>query len=187
MRFVATELKDAWMVELDFHRDHRGGFARCFCAREFAERGLNPTVAQCNVSFNPRQGTLRGLHYQLPPAAESKLIRCTRGAVYDVIVDLRPDSPTYRQYFGVELSASNHRALYVPEMFAHAYQTMTDNTEVVYQVGEFYSPGHEKGIRYDDPAFAVEWPLPVNVISDKDSAWPLFADEAEAELRRCAS
>ena len=174
MKFTETELQGAFVVDLEFHQDHRGGFARSFCAREFAEHGLKPTVAQCNVSFNYHKGTLRGMHYQLAPAAESKLIRCTQGAIYDAIIDLRPDSSTYMRHFGIELSADNHRALYVPEMFAHGYLTLTDDTEIYYQVGEFYSPGYERGIRYDDPAFSIEWPLPVTVISEKDKNWPPF-------------
>lgn len=177
MRFIEIELKGAFLVDLEFHQDHRGGFARSFCAREFSRYGLNPTVAQCNVSFNYRKGTLRGMHYQLPPAAESKLICCTRGSIYDVIIDLRPDSATYMRHFWVELSADNHRALYVPEMFAHGYQTLTNNTEIHYQVGEFHSPGCEKGIRYDDSAFNIDWPLPVTALSEKDGAWPPFECE----------
>lgn len=131
-------------------------------------------VEQCNVSFNHRAGTLRGMHYQLPPAGEAKLVRCTRGAVVDIIVDMREESPTYRQHIAVELTADNHRALYVPPMFAHGYQTLVDETEVVYQVSERYTPGVERGLRYDDPALGMSWPLPVAVISDKDSSWPLL-------------
>ena len=174
MQLKPTSLKDAYVIELDLKSDSRGFFARTFCAAEFEERGLKPVVAQANLSYNYKQATLRGMHYQLPPAAETKLIRCTRGAVYDAIIDLRPDSPTYLQHFGIELSADNHKSLYVPEMFAHGYLTLSDNVEVIYQVGEFYSPGSERGIRYDDPAFAIEWPLEVRVISEKDAAWPAF-------------
>jgi dTDP-4-dehydrorhamnose 3,5-epimerase len=174
MLIQATNLKDAFVIDLEIREDNRGGFARTFCAKEFEEHGMKPTVAQCNLSFNFKKGTLRGMHYQLSPAAETKLIRCTQGAIYDVIIDMRPDSPTYKQHFGVELSAENRRALYVPEMFAHGYQALTDDAEVVYQVGEFYSPGYERGIRYDDPTFGIEWPIPVTVISDKDANWPRF-------------
>jgi dTDP-4-dehydrorhamnose 3,5-epimerase len=174
MRFIETPLQDAFILELEERQDERGFFARTFCAREFEEHGLKPTVAQCNVSFNHKRGTLRGMHYQALPAAETKLVRCTQGAIYDVIIDLRPDSPTYLAHFGVELTAENRRSLYVPELFAHGYQTLTDAAEVAYQVGEFYTPGFEHGLRYCDPAFGIEWPLPVSVISGKDAAWPLF-------------
>lgn len=174
MIFEATNLKDAFVIDLEIRSDDRGGFARTFCAKEFEEHGLKPMVAQCNMSFNYKKGTLRGMHYQLAPAAETKLVRCTRGAIYDVIIDIRPDSPTYMQHFGIELTADNRKALYVPELFAHGYQALTDDAEVIYQVGEFYSPGYEQGIRYDDPAFGIEWPIPVTVISEKDAKWPPF-------------
>ncbi|MBD1872794.1 dTDP-4-dehydrorhamnose 3,5-epimerase [Nodosilinea sp. FACHB-131] len=174
MIFEATNLKDAFVIDLEIRSDDRGGFARTFCAKEFEEHGLKPMVAQCNMSFNYKKGTLRGMHYQLAPAAETKLVRCTRGAIYDVIIDIRPDSPTYMQHFGIELTADNRKALYVPELFAHGYQALTDDAEVIYQVGEFYSPGYEQGIRYDDPTFGIEWPIPVTVISEKDGQWPPF-------------
>ena len=174
MRFVETALNDAYVIELDLLEDERGFFARTFCAREFTEHGLKPVTAQSNLSFNHREGTLRGMHYQLPPAAEAKLVRCTRGAIHDVIVDMRPESATYLSHVGVELSEDNRRALYVPELFAHGYQTLTDRAEVIYQVSEFYTPGQESGLRYDDPALGIEWPLPVSVISEKDAAWPAF-------------
>jgi dTDP-4-dehydrorhamnose 3,5-epimerase len=162
-------------IYLDRKSDPRGFFARTFCAQEFEAHGLKPTVAQCNLSYNYKKGTLRGMHYQLPPAAETKLIRCISGAIYDVIIDMRPESPTYLQHIGVELSAENRRALYVPEMFAHGYQALTDGAEVVYQVGEFYTPGYERGLRYDDPFFNIQWPTEVTVISDKDKNWPLMS------------
>ena len=174
MRFRETRLAGAFVVELERLEDERGFFARAFCGREFEAHGLNPRVAQCNLAFNAQRGTLRGLHYQLPPAAEAKFIRCLRGAVYDVIIDLRPGSPTYLQHFGVELSSDNRLALYVPEMFAHGYQALTDAAEVFYQVSEFYTPGAERGIKYDDQALGIAWPLPVTVISSKDAAWPPF-------------
>jgi dTDP-4-dehydrorhamnose 3,5-epimerase len=174
VRFVETPLNGAWIVELDLLEDSRGFFARSFCAREFESRGLKPLVAQCNISMNHKKGTLRGMHYQLPPAAETKYIRCTTGAIYDVIVDLRPDSSSFLRHFGVELSAKNRKSLYVPEMFAHGYIALTDDTEIAYQVSEFYSPGFERGIRHDDPALGIEWPLEVAVISDKDASWPAF-------------
>ena len=174
MNFTETKLKGAFIIELDHKTDRRGFFARTFCMNEFIEHGLKPTVAQCNLSFNYKKGTLRGMHYQVAPATENKLIRCTQGAIYDVIVDMRPDSPTYLSHFGVELSADNRRALYVPEMFAHGYQTLTTETEVVYQVSEFYTPGYERGLRYDDPVLDIEWPLPVSEISEKDATWRLL-------------
>ncbi len=174
MILTETPLKGAFLVDLELRGDDRGAFARTFCAQEFADHGLKPTVAQCNLSFNYKAGTLRGMHYQVPPAAETKLVRCTKGAIYDAIIDMRPDSPTYMQHFGVELTADNRRSLYIPEMFAHGYQALTDGAEVVYQVGEFYTPGYERGLRYDDPAFQIAWPLPVTVISPKDAAWERF-------------
>lgn len=174
MLFIKTELKDAFIVELEPKSDQRGFFARSFCAEEFKAHGLKSTVAQCNLSFNYKKGTLRGMHYQTSPAAETKLIRCTYGAICDVIIDMRPDSPTFLSHISVELSAENHRSLYVPEMFAHGYQTLTDHAEVAYQVGEFYTPGYERGLRYNDPLFNIKWPLPVTEISEKDSHWPLY-------------
>lgn len=174
MQFTKTKLEGAFIIDLELKQDHRGFFARTFCAEEFKTHGLKPVVAQCNLSFNHKRGTLRGMHYQVPPAAETKLLRCTQGSIYDVIVDMRPDSPTYLQHIGVELSAQNRRALYVPEMFAHGYQALTDGAEVVYQVGEFYTPGYERGLRYNDPLLEIEWPLPISEISAKDAAWPLL-------------
>ncbi|MEM7726898.1 MAG: dTDP-4-dehydrorhamnose 3,5-epimerase [Cyanobacteria bacterium P01_A01_bin.45] len=174
MQFTETKLQGAFIIDLEQKSDDRGFFARTYCAKEFEEHGLKAVVAQCNLSFNHKKGTLRGMHYQTPPAAETKLIRCTRGAIYDVIIDMRPDSPTYLSHIGVELSEENHRALYVPEMFAHGYQALTDGAEVVYQVGEFYTPGYEKGLRYNDPSFNIQWPLEVSVISEKDANWSLM-------------
>jgi dTDP-4-dehydrorhamnose 3,5-epimerase len=174
MIFTETVLKDAFIIDLEEKLDHRGFFARSFCAQEFEAHGLKPTVAQCNLSFNYKKGTIRGMHYQILPAAETKLIRCTKGAIYDVIIDMRPESPTFLSHIGVELTPENRRALYVPEMFAHGYQALTDETEVVYQVGEFYTPGYERGLRYDDPFFNIDWPLDVTEISEKDLNWPLL-------------
>lgn len=174
MLFTETKLKGAFIIDLEQQPDNRGFFARTFCAKEFTAHGLNPTVAQCNLSFNYKKGTLRGMHYQVTPATETKLIRCTHGAIYDVIIDMRPESPTYLSHIGVELSAENRRALYVPEMFAHGFQTLTDDAEVVYQMGDFYAPKYQRGLRYDDPAFEIEWPIPVSEISEKDTNWPLF-------------
>lgn len=174
MIFTETKLKGAFIIDLELREDNRGAFARTFCMKEFEEHGLKPTVAQCNLSYNYKAGTMRGMHYQVAPACETKLVRCTKGAIYDVIIDMRPESPTYLQHIGVELTEENHRALYVPEMFAHGYMALTDGAEVVYQVGEFYTPGYERGLRYDDPAFGIEWPMAATVISEKDAAWPLF-------------
>lgn len=174
MQFTETRLKGAFVVDLELKPDHRGAFARAFCTSEFEAQGLKPSVAQINLSFNHKAGTLRGMHYQVSPACETKFIRCISGAIYDVIVDLRPDSPTYLQHFGIELSADNRRALYIPELFAHGYQALTDGAEVIYQVGEFYTPGCERGFRYDDPAFQIEWRLPVSEISEKDLSWEPF-------------
>lgn len=174
MRFIETDITGAFILELEERADDRGFFARTFCGKEFTDHGLKPTVAQCNLSFNHKAGTMRGMHYQVPPAAETKLVRCTRGAIYDVIVDLRPGSPTYLKHVGVELTADNRRALYVPELFAHGYLALTDGAEVAYQVGEMYTPGCERGIRYDDPALGIQWPAAVTVLSSKDAAWPAF-------------
>ncbi|MUL39188.1 dTDP-4-dehydrorhamnose 3,5-epimerase [Gloeocapsopsis dulcis] len=174
MKFIQTPLKGAYIIDIEEKPDHRGFFARTYCAQEFAAHGLKATVAQCNLSFNHHRGTLRGMHYQVAPACETKLVRCIQGAIYDVIVDMRPESPTYLQHIGVELSAQNRRALYVPEMFAHGYQALTDGAEVVYQVGEFYTPGYERGLRYNDPILGIDWPLPVSDISVKDAAWALL-------------
>lgn len=172
MIFSRTPLHGAFVIELDRREDSRGFFARAFCADEFALNGLDPTISQSNLSFNYCRGTLRGLHYQVAPAAEVKLVRCTRGAIHDVIVDLRRGSPTYLQHFAIELSEENRLSLYVPEMFAHGYQALTDGAEVIYQVSAAYSPECERGIRYDDPALGIGWPIPVTAVSEKDAAWP---------------
>ena len=174
MHFTETPLIGALVVELQPHKDDRGLFARTFCAREFRAQGLIETVVQCNTSWNTSKGTVRGLHYQLPPSSEAKLVRCTAGAVWDVIVDLRPASRTYLQHVGVELTAANQKALYIPEMFAHGFQTLEDGTEVFYQMSEFYAPELARGLRYDDPKLGIKWPLAVASISDKDQAWALL-------------
>jgi len=176
MRFEPTKLPGAFIVETEPHEDSRGSFARTFCAREFSERRLASVFVQSSISFNRQRGTLRGLHYQLPPACEVKLVRCTAGAIYDVIVDLRLGSPTYLQHIGVELTARNHRALYVPEMFAHGLQTLEDETEVLYQINAFYAPEKSTGIRYNDPRLLIKWPLPVAAITEKDRNWPLLGN-----------
>jgi dTDP-4-dehydrorhamnose 3,5-epimerase len=174
MRFTATKLDGAWIIEPEAHEDSRGLFARTFCAREFRDQGLVEAFVQCNTSWNARRGTVRGLHYQLPPSCEVKLVRCTAGGLYDVIVDLRPDSPTYLQHVGVELTARNRRALYIPQMFAHGFQALQDATEVFYQMSEFYVPELSVGLRYDDPKLGINWPLPVLSLSDRDRTWPLL-------------
>jgi dTDP-4-dehydrorhamnose 3,5-epimerase len=174
MRFEPTELSGVFVVETEPHEDARGFFARTFCAREFAEKGLVASFVQSSVSFNRRRGTLRGLHYQLPPACETKLVRCTSGALYDVVVDLRADSPTYLRHIGVELTAKNRRALYVPEMVAHGFQSLEDETEVFYQISAFFVPDKSTGLRHDDPKLGINWPLPISSISEKDARWPLL-------------
>jgi dTDP-4-dehydrorhamnose 3,5-epimerase len=183
MLFTETKLAGAYVIDLERREDERGFFARAFCQREFADRSLNTRIAQSNVAFNRDAGTLRGMHFQFPPAAETKLVRCTRGAIVDMIVDVRPESPTYLEHVAVELTAENGRALYVPERFAHGYQVLADETETSYQVGEFYAPELEGGLRFDDPRLGLEWPLPVVEMSEKDGRW-LLLDEYEPELRR---
>jgi dTDP-4-dehydrorhamnose 3,5-epimerase len=180
--FTETNLAGAFIVDLERREDTRGFFARAFCQAEFREYGLRPVIAQANLAYNHLKGTLRGIHFQVPPAAETKLVRCTRGAILDIIVDLRPESPTWLQHTAVELTQDNHRAIYVPERFAHGYQVLTDETETTYHVGEFYSPSHERALRYDDPELALEWPLPVTVISSKDSNAALLRSW-ESQLR----
>jgi dTDP-4-dehydrorhamnose 3,5-epimerase len=175
--FGETEIKGAFIIDIEPYQDNRGLFARTFCAREFEQHGLTPAVAQCNLSVTYKKGTIRGMHYLLPPARETKLVRCVRGAIYDVVIDMRPDSPTYTSHISVELSADNRRALYIPEMLAHGFQTLTDDAEVIYQMSDFYMPGYERGLRYDDPIFNIQWPLPLTEISEKDAAWP-YLDEA---------
>lgn len=172
MIFTETKLKGAYIVDLEKREDERGFFARGWCQNEFEAHGLAPRVVQANISYNKKRGTLRGMHYQIAPYEETKLVRCTRGALYDVIVDLRPTSPSYKQWFGVELTADNYKMLYVPEGFAHGFITLQDETEATYQVSQFYTPGSERGLRYNDPAFGIEWPAEVQVISEKDKSWP---------------
>jgi dTDP-4-dehydrorhamnose 3,5-epimerase len=183
MIFTETVLQGAFIIDLEPRTDARGFFARAFCQREFEAHRLKPIIAQANLAFNHHKGTLRGMHFQFPPAAETKVVRSTRGAILDIIVDLRPESPTYLQHITVELTEDNHRALYVPERFAHGYQVLRDNTETSYQVGEFYTPGSESGLLYNDPRLRISWPLPVTVISDKDAAWPLL-EMQEGDLKR---
>jgi dTDP-4-dehydrorhamnose 3,5-epimerase len=188
MIFSETKLKGAFVIDIERREDSRGYFARAFCQREFEAHGLKPIIAQANLAFNHKRATVRGMHFQFPPTAETKLVRCTRGAILDIIVDLRPESPTYLEHVAVELSEDNNRALYVPERFAHGYQTLKDNTETSYQVGEFYAPGFEGGLLYNDPQWNLKWPLPMSVISEKDMLWkPLAQQQAETKARmRCA-
>jgi dTDP-4-dehydrorhamnose 3,5-epimerase len=178
MIFTETRLMGAYIVELQRLEDERGYFARSWCQQEFAAHGLDAHVVQCNVSFNRQRGTLRGMHYQLPPFAEAKLVRCTRGRLYDVILDLRPDSPTFLQWTAVELSALDGKMMYVPKGFAHGFQTLQDGTEVFYQMSEFYSPQHARGVRWDDPLFKILWPEPVRAISRSDREY-LDCDPAQ--------
>jgi dTDP-4-dehydrorhamnose 3,5-epimerase len=176
MIFTETKLSGAYVIDLEPIRDPRGFFARAWCEDEFREHGLEAHVAQSNVSFNERKGTLRGMHFQRSPHEEAKFVRCTRGSMLDVIIDLRPDSPTFTRWMGVELTADNRRSLYVPRGFAHGFQTLEDDTEVFYMTSHSYAPGAEGGVRWDDPAFGIAWPLgEPSVISDKDASWPDFA------------
>ncbi len=180
MKFTPLEVDGAHLVEMEPRADERGFFARAFAAEEFEERGLQAAVAHCNVSTNHKAGTFRGFHLSLPGHPESKFIRCTRGAILDVAVDVRPDSPTYLEHVAVELTADNRAALYLPPHLAHAYQTLTDDTEVLYMVSVPYAAGAEVGYRYDDPAFGIEWPREIAVISDKDASWQVFDPAAHA-------
>jgi len=171
--FRETSLKDAFIIEHEKIEDERGFFARAWCKKEFQAHGLNPSLVQINLSFSKKRGTLRGIHYQAAPHEETKLFRCIRGAIYDVIIDLRPGSPTYLKWIGIELTADNRKMLYVPEGFAHGYQTLIDNTEVLYPVSQFYSPESERGVRWNDPTFGIEWAKTDNlVMSEKDKNWP---------------
>lgn len=174
--FTETRLKGAFIIELEKHADRRGFFARTYCEREFESYGLKSRFVQCNVSFNERKGILRGLHFQCSPYEEAKLIRCTRGSIYDVIIDLRQGSPTFKQHLALVLTAENGKMLYVPESFAHGFQTLEDNTEVFYQMSQFYAPEHARGIRWNDPAFGIEWPPEERIILERDQSYPDFAD-----------
>jgi len=172
MIFIETELKGAYLIELEKKADERGFFARAWCSNEFQAHNLPSRFAQCNISWNKRKGTLRGMHRQRAPHEENKLIRCTRGAIYDVILDLRPDSSTFGKWLGFELTEENHRSLFVPGGFAVGFQTLRDESEVFYLMSECYTPGAEEGVRYNDPSFGFEWPTDVTVISEKDTNWP---------------
>lgn len=171
MIFRETPLKGAFIIDIERIEDKRGFFAEAWGQKEFEANGLVSRMVRTNISFNRKRGTLRGMHYQVPPYEEIKLVRCTRGAIYDVIIDLRPDSPTYKKWTGVELTAENYRMLYVPERFAHGFLTLEDAAEITYHLSQFYSPESARGVRYDDPVFGIEWPLQVEVISDQDLGW----------------
>ena len=177
MIFEETRLRGAFIIDIEKHQDDRGFFARSWCRNEFEAHGIDAAVVQTNISYNERLGTLRGMHYQVAPAAEGKLVRCVRGSIYDVIVDLRPDSPTYLEWIGVELSARSYRMLYIPERFAHGFITLEDDTEVHYQMTAFYAPGCARGARYNDPAFGIHWPVEVRVLAEKDATWPDYERE----------
>jgi len=179
MVFTETGLAGAFLLDVERHGDERGFFARSWCHDEFAAHGLNPRLVQCSISRNRMKGTLRGLHYQSAPCAEAKLIRCTMGAIYDAIVDLRPGSPTRGRYFGAVLTADNHRALYVPEGFAHGFLTLAVDSEVLYQMSEYYHPEAAGGVRWNDPAFGIAWPDRPVVISDRDASYPDFDSRSE--------
>jgi dTDP-4-dehydrorhamnose 3,5-epimerase len=171
MTFIETKLNGAYVIEIQKLEDTRGFFARTWCKNEFERHSLISHLMQANISFSKKKGTLRGMHYQIAPNQESKLVRCTKGAIYDVIIDLRPNSLTYKQWLGTELTAENYKMLYVPESFAHGFQTLENDTEVIYQVSQFYAPQSERGVRYNDPAFGIKWPVDVQVITDKDNNW----------------
>ena len=176
MIFAETKLKGAYIIELERRQDDRGFFARSFCQEEFGSHSLHTQFVQCNISFNHKKGTLRGMHYQVEPYTEAKLVRCTMGAIYDVIIDLRPESPTFKQWLGVELSGDNRRMFYIPEGFAHGFQTLTDNAEVFYQMAEFYNPESARGVRWNDPAFGIKWPAAEErIISTKDAQYEDFS------------
>ena len=174
MIFSETPLKGAFLLEVEKREDERGYFGRTFCMREFESHGLNPRVVQCSISFNRRKGTLRGMHWQTTPYEESKLVSCLRGRIYDVIIDLRPDSQTYTRHFATELSGVNRQMVYVPEGFAHGFQTLEDDTEVFYQISQIYSSEHSRGARWDDPAFSISWPPAERIIIERDRNYPLF-------------
>ncbi len=178
MLFSSTDIDGPRVIDLEPIEDERGFFARAWCSHEFREEGLVDQIVQANISYTARRGTLRGMHLQIAPHAEAKVVRCIRGAMQDVIIDLRPDSDTFTQWVTVELTADNHRVLYIPEHFAQGFLTLTDDTEVLYQVSNFYAPDHEVGLRFDDPAFAIDWPMTPTMVSAKDQQWPDFSAEA---------
>ena len=174
MIFTKIDLEDAYIVEIEKKEDHRGFFARSWDTEEFKKHNLNHKLVQCNISVTKKAGTLRGMHYQTKPYEESKLIRCTKGEIYDVIIDLRPNSKTFKKWFGIMLSEKNYKMIYVPEGFAHGFQSMADNSEIIYQVSEFYTPGHELGIHWNDSTFNIKWPIKEKIITEKDNSWKPF-------------
>jgi dTDP-4-dehydrorhamnose 3,5-epimerase len=174
MIFTETAFKGAFIIEPERRYDERGFFARTWCQREFAAKGLPSAWVQCNISFSRQRGTLRGMHYQASPYEEAKLVRCTTGAIYDVIIDLRYESPTFRQWLALELTADNRRMLFIPQGFAHGFQTLADDTEVFYQMSQFYAPEYARGVRWDDPAFGISWPAEKRIISERDRSFPDF-------------
>ncbi len=176
MNFTETKLKGAFVIEIDWLVDERGYFGRSWCMNEMKEHGLNPNISQANVSFNIKKGTLRGMHYQVHPFQEAKLVRCTKGSIFDVIIDLRKESPTFKQWFGVELSHENHKMMYVPEDFAHGFITLEDSSEISYLMSEVYVPNAAATIRWNDPAFNIQWPFQPEVISERDRSQPDFTD-----------
>jgi dTDP-4-dehydrorhamnose 3,5-epimerase len=186
MLFTETKLKGAFIIQPEKFEDERGFFARTWCQREFATHGLNPGLAQCSVSFSHKRGTLRGMHYQIAPHEETKIVGCIKGAIYDVIIDLRHDSPTFTQWVGIELTSENRLMFYIPEGLAHGFQTLEDNTEVSYQISQFYAPEHARGVRWNDPVFAIRWPEDPSVLSDRDKNYPDFAGKRSAtnEIRQ---
>jgi dTDP-4-dehydrorhamnose 3,5-epimerase len=175
MKFNSTDIDGLYYVDIDRLEDDRGFFGRAFCRQEFKEKGLESEVCQANISYNQSAGTLRGMHYQKPPYQESKFIRCIRGSIYDVAIDLRKNSPTYCHWFGIELSDENRTALFVPKDFAHGFLTLTDDTEVIYMVSQSYAPNAEAGVRWDDPFFGISWPVNPSLVSSKDAQWPDFS------------
>lgn len=175
MLFTETPLAGAFVIDIQPHADERGFFARAFCRMEFEAHGLTPVIVQVNVGRSIMAGTLRGLHFQFPPHAETKVVRCTKGALFDVMVDLRPESPTFLKHYSIELTEDNHRALYIPKRFAHGYQVLADNTELSYSTDECYAAGYEGGLLYSDPELSIKWPVPVTSTSQKDRNWPLAA------------
>jgi len=179
MIFEMTQLDSAWLIDVELKEDKRGFFARTWCRQELAAHGLDTEIAQESLSFNSQRGTLRGLHFQRPPYAETKIVRCTCGAIFDVIVDLRPDSPSYARWQGFDLTAENRRAIYIPKGFAHGFQTLTANAEVAYQISTPHMPEAAAGYRYDDTAFGITWPLGVTIVSERDLGWPAFGSSAE--------
>lgn len=185
MKFIETEIFGVWLIEPELRQDNRGRFFRAWCSREFSEHGISFLPVQANMGFSVRKGTVRGMHVQVEPAPEAKLIRCTRGSMFDVVVDLRSDSSTYRKWLGAELSAENGRMLYVPELCAHGYQTLADHTEMFYLTSQFYAPEAVRGARFDDPIFGIQWPLDPTAVSEQDRSWPLASPKPEAERSKC--